>query len=110
MMDGVGATRHWHWDDVPPYGDTKADRRIISGQGGDFKRVMVKGGTVAAQHEHDFEQFFYVVEGAGVLTCASGDILLRPGVVLHFEPQAWHHAVFETNTVLIEVNFAKAGA
>jgi quercetin dioxygenase-like cupin family protein len=43
----------------------------------------------------------------GVLTCADGEIALKPGVVIHFEPHEWHEAVFETDTVLYEVNFAK---
>jgi quercetin dioxygenase-like cupin family protein len=101
-------TTHFHWDEIAPYGDEKADRRVIPGAGGDFKRVCVKAGTLAARHEHDFEQFFFVAEGKGVLTCADGEIALRPGVVIHFEPAAWHSAVFETDTVLYEVNFAKA--
>jgi quercetin dioxygenase-like cupin family protein len=101
-------TSLFHWDEVAPYGDAKADRRLISGQGGDFKRVSVRAGTVAERHEHDFEQFFMVAEGAGVLTCAAGEIALKPGVVIHFEPNEWHSAVFETDTVLYEVNFAKA--
>jgi quercetin dioxygenase-like cupin family protein len=106
----VATAMHFHWDEVAPYGDEKADRRLIPGRGGDLKRVTVKAGTVAAQHEHDFEQFFMVVEGTGILTCAEGVIALRPGVVVHFEPHAWHHARFETDTVLYEVNFVKAGA
>ncbi len=99
---------HFHWDNIVSYGDEKADRRIIAGAGGDLKRVIVKAGTVAGRHEHDFEQFFLVQEGTGVLTCAAGEIELKPGVVIHFEPNAWHSAVFNTETVLIEVNFARA--
>jgi quercetin dioxygenase-like cupin family protein len=100
-------TSHFHWNDIATYGDEKADRRIILGKSGDLKRVCVKAGRIADRHEHDFEQFFLVQEGTGVLTCAAGEIELRPGVVIHFEPNAWHSAVFETDTVLIEVNFAK---
>ncbi len=100
-------TSHFHWDDVATYGDEKADRRMIPGRGGDLKRVMVKAGRIADRHEHDFEQFFLVQVGTGTLTCAHGDIELKPGVVIHFEPNAWHSAVFAADTVLIEVNFAK---
>lgn len=95
------------WDEVAPYGDAKADRRVVKGRAGDLKRVLVKAGTVAERHAHDFEQFFMVQEGTGALTCAAGVIALKPGVVIHFEPDAWHSAVFESDTVLIEVNFAK---
>ena len=104
------ATTITHWDDVAPHGDAKADRRTIPGRAGDLKRVMVKAGTIAERHAHDFEQFFYVQAGTGMLTCEAGDLTLRPGVVIHFEPHAWHSAVFETDTILIEVNFAKAAS
>jgi quercetin dioxygenase-like cupin family protein len=101
-------TEVFHWDEVAPYGDAKADRRVIPGTAGDLKRVQVAAGTVAARHSHDFEQFFFVQDGTGVLTCAAGEIALRPGVVVHFAPHEWHSAVFHTETVLVEVNFKKA--
>ncbi len=101
----MSGTDIFHWDEVVPYGDEKADRRLITGGGGDVKRVMVKAGTVAARHEHDFEQFFLVITGTGLLTIAEGDVVLKPGVVVHFQPRVWHKAIFETDTVLVEVNF-----
>ena len=100
-------TTHFHWDEIATYGDAKADRRVIPGRAGDLKRVAVKAGTIAARHEHDFEQFFMVAEGTGLLTCAEGEIPLHPGVVIHFQPNAWHHASFDSDTVLYEVNFAQ---
>ncbi len=105
----MSGTSVFAWDEIAGQGDGKVDRREIAGKAGALKRVAVPGGTVAARHSHDFEQFFMVLEGTGVLTCAQGEIGLKPGVVIHFEPAAWHSAVFETDTVLVEVNFAKAG-
>ncbi len=99
-------TSRFHWDMVPPKGDSKADRREIPGRAGNLKRVAVAAGTIAERHSHDFEQFFLVQAGTGVLTCSQGEIQLYPGVVIHFEPNVWHSALFETYTVLIEVNFA----
>lgn len=95
----------FHWDEVAPYGDAKADRRLIAGSGGDFKRVCVKAGYLAARHEHAFEQFFMVAEGTGVLLCAEGEFALRPGVVVHFAANVWHEARFDTDAVVYEVNF-----
>ena len=46
-----------------------------------------------------------VAEGTGVLVCPQGDILLRPGVVIHFEPGVWHEVRFDTDAVVYEVNF-----
>jgi quercetin dioxygenase-like cupin family protein len=104
----MAGTSVFAWDEVATQGDAKADRRVIAGKAGDLKRVEVPAGTMADRHAHDFEQFFMVLEGTGVLTCAEGEIKLKPGVVIHFEPAAWHSAMFETRTVLVEVNFAKA--
>jgi quercetin dioxygenase-like cupin family protein len=95
------------WDEVAAVGDAKADRRVIAGAAGDLKRVAVQAGTVADRHAHEFEQFFMVLEGSGVLTTADGETALKPGVVVHFAPGAWHSAVFHTDTVLVEVNFRK---
>jgi len=100
-------TCRFHWDAIPSTGDSKADRREIPGRAGSLKRVAVAAGTIAERHAHDFEQFFLVQAGTGVLTCSQGEIQLYPGVVIHFEPNAWHSARFETDTVLIEVNFAQ---
>jgi quercetin dioxygenase-like cupin family protein len=101
-MAGAG---WWHWDEVAPYGDAKADRRLIAGRAGDVKRVVVKAGHVAERHSHAFEQFVLVESGTGVLMWEGGEILIRPGVVIHFEPNVWHEARFETDTMLLEVNF-----
>jgi quercetin dioxygenase-like cupin family protein len=89
--------------------DESAARQVIAGAAGDLQRVAIKASTVAGRHSHDFEQFFMVQQGTGVLTCADGEIALKPGVVVHFAPGAWHSAVFETDTVLVEVNFRQPG-
>jgi quercetin dioxygenase-like cupin family protein len=106
--DAMAGTTAFSWDEIAPAGAGNADRRVIAGHAGALKRVAVPAGTVADRHSHDFEQFFMVLEGNGVLTFAEGETRLRPGVVIHFEPDAWHSAVFETDTVLVEVNFKKA--
>ena len=93
------------WDDVATYGDAKADRRLVAGEAGNLKRVMVKAGTVADRHAHPFEQFFLVQEGTGTLTHEDGEVALKPGVIVPFVKDAWHSAVFDTDTVLYEVNF-----
>jgi quercetin dioxygenase-like cupin family protein len=97
----------FHWSDIAPHGDAKTDRRLIHGKGADLKRVIVPAGTEAGRHSHPFEQFFYVERGSGLLRCEAGDIPLRPGTVIRFERDAWHSAVFDTETVIIEVNLAE---
>lgn len=63
---------------------------------------MVKAGTVASRHSH--EQFLLVLEGLARLETESGTVELRPGMVVRFDPEAWHAAEFIQDTVLFEVN------
>ena len=66
--------------------------------------ITIPAGTQAGKHSHAFEQFVIVESGRAKLTTASGDCVLEPGVVIRFPPDTWHQAVFETDTVLLEVN------
>ena len=54
---GSGAT-HFHWDEIVPTGDEKPDRRTIPGKSGDLKRIVVKAGTVAAEHQQSLSSGF----------------------------------------------------
>lgn len=96
------------WDNLPPEGAPGApvERRAVPGAGATLRQVRIRAGERAARHAHDHEQFLLVVEGTGRLACAAGALALRPGVVLRLDAHAWHEAVFETDTVLVEVNLA----
>jgi quercetin dioxygenase-like cupin family protein len=94
------------WNDIPADGDERVQRRLIPGDGASLKQVIIAPGTIAEQHSHPHEQFVLVVEGTGSLTTPDGTCTLRPGTVIHFAPDVAHSAVFETRTVLIEVNLA----
>ncbi|HEY0522173.1 MAG TPA: cupin domain-containing protein [Stellaceae bacterium] len=105
-MTDVGV---YAWDSVPAE-DRSGVRRSIAGSGATLKRIAIKAGTRADRHSHPFEQFVQVLEGAGRLECEAGAVDLRPGMVVHFPPDAWHSAVFETDTVLVEINLHPAEA
>jgi len=92
------------WDDVPGEPAKGAVRRDIHGDGAWLRMVSIEAGTVAGRHSHPHEQFVHVLSGTGTLECEAGTVPLRPGTVLHFATDAWHSAVFETATVLVEVN------
>ena len=78
----------------------------LSGTGATLRQVRAQAGHVAPRHSHPFEQFLYVVAGAGKLECESGPVTLAPGVAIHFAPDDWHSAVFASDTFLLEVNLA----
>ena len=45
-----------------------------------------------------------ILQGTGHLYCEAGTVALRPDTVIYLKSGAWHSAVFETDTVLLEVN------
>ncbi|WP_207458887.1 cupin domain-containing protein [Azospirillum sp. SYSU D00513] len=96
------------WDELPAAGGNGAERREIRGTGASLRRIRTKAGAVAARHSHDHEQFLLVLEGRARLDCESGPVELRPGMVVRFDPDAWHAAEFLADTVLVEVNLARA--
>lgn len=93
----AGAITAAYW---PPSSPTSG----LTGIGAVMRPVLVKAGHVAARHHHEFEQFLFVSSGGGQLECEAGSIPLRPGTALHLPAGAWHAAVFDSNTVLIELN------
>ncbi|MCW2240118.1 cupin domain-containing protein [Azospirillum canadense] len=92
------------WNDLPATGGNGAERREIPGAGASLKQIVIKAGTVAARHSHDHEQFLLVLDGLARLETEEGTVELRPGMVVRFDPQAWHAAEFLRDTVLVEVN------
>ncbi|MGF7175750.1 cupin domain-containing protein [Azospirillum doebereinerae] len=92
------------WHDLPAAEANGAQRREIVGAGASLKQVVIKAGTVSPRHSHDHEQFLLVLEGLARLTTESGTVELRPGMVVCFDPEAWHAAEFVRDTVLVEVN------
>lgn len=86
--------------------DTGVAKRAIPGRGASLVRVVVPAGISAPRHSHDHEQFVQVISGSGVLETEQGRRPFAAGSVFHFPAGAWHAAVFETETVLIETNLA----
>ena len=79
-------------------------RRRLEGAGATLVRVEIPAGTRAAEHEHAHEQFVEVLSGAGTLTTAAGERPFGAGDVFRFPPGTPHSAVFDEDTVLLEVN------
>ena len=106
----MAKSKAYDWKEQPAEGGGDVVRRLIGGAGADLKMVSIKAGTKAERHDHPFEQFVQVLEGGGQLECDAGSVELAPGTVLHFPPGAWHSAVFERDTVLVEVNLRPESA
>ena len=97
-------TRIHRWNELPEDSAFGVIKRSVQGEGASVKQVEVPAGAVAERHSHDHEQVVVVLEGSGRLECDAGSVDLRPGTVIHFAPHAWHSTVFDTRTVLMEVN------
>lgn len=104
----MAKTEFFVWNEVPASDSAGVQRREIRGTGASLKQIAIPAGTCADRHSHDFEQFLLVLQGRLTLTTEAGEADLRPGMVVRFDPQAWHSAVFVEDTVLVEVNLQPA--
>ncbi len=98
----------FNWDSMPAEGDAQVARQSFASDGVCLRRVQVKAGATADRHSHPHEQIVLVLQGAGHLRCEAGTVALRPDTVIHLRSGDWHSAVFETDTVLLEVNLPPA--
>lgn len=96
-VPGIPTVTAAHWPSSIPTPE-------LAGAGAVMRPVLVKAGHVAARHHHDFERFLFISSGGGRLECEAGFISLRPGTALHLPAGAWHAAVFDDDTLLIELN------
>lgn len=93
------------WADQAADQDSGGVRRsLIPGQGADLTRIEIPAGTRGARHSHAFEQFNLVEKGRLQLTTEEGTRLVVAGQVFRFAPDSWHQALFEEDTVLLEIN------
>lgn len=94
----------YEWTNLTAVETGAVRRTLVGGDGADLKRVEIPAGITAEKHEHPHEQFILVVEGRGRLTTVEGTTGFASGTVFRLEAHTWHSAVFETDTVLVEVN------
>ena len=98
-----------HWDDLEKQTPSASvTKRRLQGDGAAIVRLSIKAGTKADRHSHSFEQFVHVIAGRGVLETAEGTKPFTAGSIFHFPPEAWHAALFEEDTILVETNLEPA--
>jgi len=102
----MSETTIYRWSELPKESAFGVIKRAVQGKGASVKQVEVPAGCIGERHSHDHEQFVLVLEGSGTLQCEGGPVDLKPGTVIHFEKDAWHSTVFDTKTLLLEVNLA----
>ena len=93
------------WEDLPEQvSPSGVGKRTLAGNSISLVMVRVPAGTNAPKHSHPHEQFVQVLSGSGTLETEQGSHPFGPGSVFHFPADAWHAAVFDSETVLIETN------
>lgn len=102
-------TQHYlTWDEIPedvaPNGIAK---RVLDGAGASLVTVRVPAGFEGGRHSHPHEQFVQVLSGSGRLVTEQGEYAFGPGSLFHFPADAWHMARFDTETLLVEMNFRR---
>lgn len=79
-------------------------KRTLAAEHATLVRITIPAGTSAPRHSHPHEQVVQVISGSGRLETAQGGWNFGPGSLFHFRAEVWHAAVFDTETVLVEVN------
>lgn len=99
--------RHFAWNEMPKETLTPLlDRRLITGEKGMLAHVYLKKGCIVPLHEHENEQFTYVLDGALKFWIGSEDgeeIIVRTGEVLHLPSGVPHRAEALEDTLDLDV-------
>ena len=95
------------WDDLPLENVTPLlDRKLITGERIMLAHVYLKKGSVVPLHEHENEQFTYILEGALKFWIGSEDgeeIIVREGQVLHLPSNLPHKAEALEDTLDLDI-------
>ena len=97
----------YRWDEMPKENlNDLLDRRVISGEKAMLAHVYLKKGCEVPLHEHENEQFTYILEGALKFWLGadqSEEIIVRAGEVLHIPSHLPHRAVALEDTLDVDV-------
>lgn len=95
------------WSDVPLEQVTpQIDRKLITGERIMLAQVFLKKGAVVPKHQHENEQFTYIVDGA--LRFFLGEdgaetVVVGAGEVLHIPSMVWHRAEALEDTLDMDI-------
>lgn len=95
------------WDDIPwEQLNEKLDRRLITGDELMLAHVVLRKGCVVPKHQHENEQFTYILSGAlkfNIGEDGAEEIIVRAGDVLHLPSMVWHAAEALEDTLDMDV-------
>ncbi|HYT84125.1 MAG TPA: cupin domain-containing protein [Gemmatimonadales bacterium] len=100
------AAKH-RWDDIPKEPlNPLLSRRLITGDRAMLAHVYLKKGCVVPKHQHENEQFAYILEGAlRFFIGADGarEVTVQAGEVLHLPSNVPHEAHALEDTLDLDI-------
>jgi len=99
----------FRWDDLPKEQlNDLLSRRLVTGERGMLAHVYLKKGCVVPKHQHENEQFTYILEGALEFTIweEGGEgrkEIIRAGEVLHLPSNVPHAALALEDTLDLDI-------
>lgn len=97
----------FRWSDVPLEKVTEQlDRKLITGDRMMLAQVFLKKGCVVPKHQHENEQFTYIVTGALKFFLGedgSEEVTVNSGEVLHIPSMVWHRAEALEDTLDMDI-------
>jgi quercetin dioxygenase-like cupin family protein len=99
--------RFFRWEDLPKEKVTDMlDRRLITGDRMMLAHVYLKKGCIVPKHQHENEQFTYILEGAmrfWIGEDESEEVIVRVGEVLHIPSNVPHKAEALEDTLDVDI-------
>jgi len=97
----------FRWDDLPKEQlNDLLSRRLVTGERGMLAHVYLKKGCVVPKHQHENEQFTYILEGALEFTIGADGgrkEIIRAGEVLHLPSNVPHAALALEDTLDLDI-------
>lgn len=81
-------------------------RKLLTGQRMMLAQVFLKKGCIVPRHQHENEQFTYILEGCLKFWIGEDEKqvqLVRAGEVLHIPSMAWHKAEALEDTLDVDI-------
>lgn len=97
----------YRWDDVELERVTDTlDRKLITGDSMMLAHVYLKKGCIVPKHQHENEQFTYILDGAlrfWIGEDGAEQVDVRKGEVLHIPSNVWHRAEALEDTLDMDI-------
>lgn len=107
MPEVENKVRFFRWEDLPKEKVTDMlDRRLITGDRMMLAHVYLKKGCIVPKHQHENEQFTYILEGAmrfWIGEDESEEVIVRVGEVLHIPSNVPHKAEALEDTLDVDI-------